>query len=223
MSDRIRAEFNQWALDGRSAQLEAHHHAFVQQMIEKMRIQPRERILEIGCGEGWASRMLAKLVPQGMVAGLDAADEMIHNARLQSTAFENLMFIWGEVEAIPWQEKFFTRVVCVESFYYFENPEQALREIYRVLAPEGSVWILNHISKENELSLRWVAELNVPVRVMSAEEHGALFEQVGFSDFQHEMLPDLSPPPLSSKTFPNPAELQRFRETGALMMHATRK
>jgi arsenite methyltransferase len=221
MSDRIRAEFNQWALDGRAAQLEAHHAAFVRQMIQRMNIQPRERILEIGCGEGWASRMLARLVPEGMVAGLDAADEMIHNARLQSAANENLIFIWGEAEAIPWQEKFFTRVLCVEAFYYFEQPEQAAREIFRVLAPGGSVWILNHISRENELSLRWIAKLNVPVQVMSAEEYRGLFEKVGFAGYEYEMIPDLSPA-AASETFPDPAELERFRRSGALLLHARR-
>ncbi len=185
MSERLRAEFNQWALDGRAA-----------------------------------SRMLAKLGPEGMVAGLDVADEMIHNARPQSAALENLIFIWGEAEAIPWQDQFFSKVLCVESFYYFENPEKALKEIFRVMSPNGSVWILNHLSKENELSLRWIDDLKVPVQVLSAEEYRNLFERCGYEDFQYEMLPDTAPPLQGyvSRTFPDAAEFQRFRELGALLM-----
>ncbi len=222
MSQKLRTEFNQWALDGRGAQLESHHLAFVQQMIERMQIQPRDRILEVGCGEGWASRLLAKLVPEGMVAGLDVADEMIHNARLQSATLENLIFVWGEVETIPWQNNFFSKVIAVESFYYFENPEQALREIFRAMSPGGSAWILNHISRENEVSLRWIADLKVPVQVLSAEEYRSLFERCGFEGFRNEMIPDVTllPEGYQSSTFPDPADLRRFREVGALLMRA---
>ena len=222
MSEKLRAEFNQWALDGRGAELESHHLAFVESTIELMAIQPRDRCLEVGCGEGWASRLLAQRVPEGSVVGLDVSDEMVRNARAKSAACENLMFILGEAEDIPWQDSFFSKVLCVESFYYYEDPEKALREIYRVSSPGGSVWIVNHLSKENELSLRWLQELNVPVQLLSAEEYERLFENCGFAGFSHRMIPDRSPLPEDFRDpwFPKPDELRRFRELGALLISA---
>ncbi len=222
MSEKLRTEFNQWALDGRGAALESHHLSFVESTIELMAIEPRDRCLELGCGEGWASRLLAQLVPEGSVVGLDIADEMVRNARAKSADCENLMFLLGEAEDIPWQDGFFSKVLCVESFYYYEDPEKALREIYRVLSPDGSVWIVNHLSKENELSLRWVQELKVPVQLLSAEEYGALFERCGYAGFVHRMIPDQSPlsENLHDASFPEPGELRRFRELGALLLSA---
>ena len=224
MNERLRQEFNQWVLDGRSAQLEAHHRCFVEEVIPRMKVQSRDRVLEVGCGEGWASRWLASLVPEGMVVGLDVSDEMVRKARAGSASCENLLFVWADAEDIPWQEKFFSQVLCVESFYYMENPEKALRELYRVMSPGASVWILNHLSKENEITLGWLPRLKIPVKLLSAEEYGRLLEQCGFQEYSYRMIPDRSP--VSDNTYDglvtDPEQLRRFRESGALLMTARR-
>ena len=224
MNEKLREEFNQWVLDGRSASLESHHLGFVEDVMQRMNVQPRDRILEVGCGEGWAARRLASLVPEGLVVGLDGSDEMIRKARAQSAGLENILLLWADAEEIPWQEKFFTKVLCVEAFYYFEHPEKVLREIYRVLSPGGSVWIVNHLSKENQLSLRWLTDLKVPVPLMTAADYGEIFQRCGFEEFVHCMIPDRSSSPERSygRWFPDPDELRRFQELGALLMTARR-
>ena len=224
MNEKLREEFNQWVLDGRSSALESHHRSFVEDTIQQMKVQRRDRILEIGCGEGWASRWLASLVPEGLVVGLDVSDEMVRKARAASTACDNLLFAWADVEAIPWQEKFFSQALCVETFYYFENPEKALREIFRVLSPGGSVWVLNHLSKENEITLGWLPHLKVPVNLLSAEEYGKLFELCGFQEYSFRMIPDRTPDSDAPyyRLISDPDQLRRIRELGALLMTARR-
>jgi SAM-dependent methyltransferase len=196
---------------------------FVENLIERMNVQPRDRILDVGCGEGRASRLLAGLVPEGLVVGVDISGEMVRQARVQSTQCENLMFIPGEVQEIPWQEGFFSKVLCVDSFYYFENPEKALREIHRVLSPGGSLWILNLLSKENELSLRLLADWKLPGELLDAEGYGRLLRQCGFLDDSRRMIPGRAPLSGDSQTlFPDAAELERFRQLGGLLLTATK-
>ena len=224
MSEKLRLEFNQWALDGRGAELEQPYLAFVEDTIGEMKIRSHERVLEVGCGEGWAARLLARLLPEGMVVGLDVSDEMIHNARTKSAHCENLMFVRGEAEDVPWQSEFFSKVLCVESFYYFEDPVKALHEIYRVMAPGAAVWILNHLSRENELSLRWLSELKVPVQLLGAGKYESLFHRCGFRHFSYRMIPDRTQHCgfFRERWFPDAAELRRFCELGALLMTATK-
>lgn len=224
MSEKLREEFNQWVRDGRSSRLESHHRCFVEDMISCMNMQPRDRLLEVGCGEGWASRELALLVPEGMVVGLDVSDEMVRKARAQSAPCENLLFVWSEVESIPWQEKFFSKAICVESFYYLENPEKALGEIYRVLAPGGWLWVLNHLSRENQYTLAWLSHWNVLVHLRSAEEYGKLFAACGFREYSFRMIPDRTPEADAPyyERLADPVERRRFRELGALLMTARR-
>jgi len=224
MNETLREEFNQWVRDGRSSELESHHRCFVEDMISLMNIAARDRILELGCGEGWASRDLAARAPEGLVVGLDVSDAMIHKARAQSAGCENLLLVWGEAESVPWQEKFFSKAVCVESLYYVENLENALREIYRVLSPGGSLWVLNHFCRENEFTLEWLSRLQVPVHLRSAEEYGKLLEACGFAGYAFRMIPDRTPEADADYYLrvADPAERRRFRELGALLMTARR-
>ncbi|MBI4463217.1 MAG: methyltransferase domain-containing protein [Acidobacteria bacterium] len=48
-----------------------------------------------------------------------------------------MRFLCASAEEIPWQENFFSQALAVESLFYFENLEKALREIGRVMSPGG--------------------------------------------------------------------------------------
>src|SRR5207302_1504804 len=79
------------------------HRPITLPVLEKMRLAAADNVLDVGCGAGWLSRRLAKHVPQGRVVGMDVSDEMIRCARRASVDVENLMFVTGEVEEIPWE------------------------------------------------------------------------------------------------------------------------
>jgi ubiquinone/menaquinone biosynthesis C-methylase UbiE len=170
---------------------------FAQALIERMNLSPRDRILDAGCGEGWFARRLAPLVPEGLVVGLDADSNAIHAARSQSAAIENLIYIWGEAENIPWQEGFFSRVICADSLPYFADPQRALAELHRVLSPGASLWVLNQLSGQDTPSPAASPGQNPPQHRWSVEEYRSLFEQCGFRDFS---LQSLAPPPAAELT-----------------------
>src|SRR5215472_1071585 len=146
VDEQMRREFNQWAEAGRGEEMENHHISITQQTLALMGLKPGQRVLDLGCGAGWASRLLAEQVAgderPGQVVGLDVSDEMIRRARATSTAHENLMFVVGSAQQIPWEENFFDKVLSVESFYYYGDQEAALSELFRVLGPKGELYIL---------------------------------------------------------------------------------
>ena len=75
----------------------------------------------------------------GQVVGLDISDEMIARARETSRDFENLLFVWGSAEQIPWEENYFDKALSIEAFYYFPDQERVLSELLRVMAPNAEV------------------------------------------------------------------------------------
>jgi SAM-dependent methyltransferase len=84
--EKLRQEFNNWVLTGRAEGMEGHHLSIAEQTIRRMDLKPGERVLDLGCGTGWATRVLARLVAEGpvgfgQVLGLDISDEMIARAR----------------------------------------------------------------------------------------------------------------------------------------------
>jgi ubiquinone/menaquinone biosynthesis C-methylase UbiE len=224
--ERMRREFNEWAEAGRGEEMENHHISITQQTLALMELKPGQRVLDLGCGAGWASRLLAKAVSSadkpGQVIGLDVSDEMIRRARAASSNYENLLFVVGSAQQIPWEENFFDKVLSVESFYYYGDQEGALDELFRVMAPKGELFILINLYKDNAYSLRWVDELKVPVQVRSEQEYIDLLKEHAFEDVRAVRIPDLSPTPeeYSGKWFKNAEELHDFKRIGALLLIA---
>jgi len=223
--ERLPQEFNRWAEAGRGEEMERHHHSITEQTIPLMELRPGERVLDLGCGWGWASRLLARIVGEGpeghgQVVGLDISDEMVRRARAASREFDNLMFICGSAERIPWEENYFDKVLSVESFYYYPDQDKALHEVFRVMTPRGRLFILINLYRENPYSLRWVEELKVPVQVRSEEEYVELLKGHAFEDVRARRIPDLSPTPeeYTGKWFKDAGELREFKRMGALLL-----
>src|SRR3954470_12245143 len=223
----LRDEFNRWADAGRGEEMENHHLYITEQTVRHMDLRPGERVLDLGCGTGWATRLLARLVADGpsgfgQVIGLDVSDEMIRRAREQSQDFDNVMYVWGPADKIPWEENFFDKVLSVESFYYYPDQERSLAELFRVMAPHAKLYILINLYKDNHFSLRWVRELKVPVQVRSEAEYIDLLKVHAFDDVTALRIPDETPTPEthSGKWFKNADELRDFKRIGALLLTA---
>jgi arsenite methyltransferase len=222
---KLQQEFNEWAAAGRGDEMEGHHSDITEQTLALMEIQPVDRILDLGCGTGWASRRMARIVTAGEVVGLDVADEMLRRAEQASSAFKNVRYAWGSAEKIPEADNAFSKVLSVESFYYYADQGKALDELRRVMAPGAKLFILINLYKDNHYSLRWQSELKVPVQALSEAEYKSLLEKHGFKNVEALRIPDRSPNPetYSGKWFKNAEELRDFKRIGALLLVATKQ
>ena len=222
--ENMQQEFNQWAAAGRGDEMESHHSDITNQTLELMKIQPGDRILDLGCGTGWASRRMARIASNGEVVGLDVADEMLRRAEQASAGMKNVRYVWGSAEKIPAPDSYFNKILSVESFYYYDDQRKALDELFRVMAPGGQLFILINLYKDNPYSLRWLGELKVPVQAHSEAEYIAMLQKRGFKETAARRIPDRSPTPesYSGKWFKNAEELRDFKRIGALLLMATK-
>jgi len=225
----LQQEFNKWAEAGEGPKMEQHHLNITEKTIQRMNLRPGERVLDLGCGSGWATRLLARIVGEGpegfgQVVGVDVSDEMIRVARVESKDFENVMYVWGSATQIPWEENFFDKVLSVESFYYYPDQERALAELFRVMAPKGRLFILINLYKDNPYSLQWVDKLKVLVHVRSAAEYVELLKQHAFESVEYAQIPDDTPTPddYVTKSFRSLEDLRAFKKAGALLLMATK-
>ncbi len=194
-----------------------------------MDLRPGERVLDLGCGSGWATRLLARLVANtsessGQVVGLDISDQMIRQARAESKEFKNVLFLCGSAQQIPWEGNFFDNVLSIESSYYYPDQGRALQELFRVMAPRGRLFILINLYKDNPYSLQWVDKLRVPVHVRSAREYAELLRTHGFEKVEWRQIPDDTPTPDNyvTKSFHSLHDLRAFKRTGALLLMASK-
>lgn len=116
---------------------------------------PSQRLLEIGCGEGF---LLAAL-NHGEKFAIDVSSQALRRARARARAH----FSVALVERLPFPDDYFGLIAAVGVMEHFLDIQEALREIHRVLKPGGHYVALVHVhlTLRERLALK-VAEFIVP-------------------------------------------------------------
>lgn len=220
MDERLRLEFNDWARAGRGEGMEKGHRPVGEQAINSMAIPAGAHVLDVGCGSGWATRLMAEQASNGHVVGIDIADEMIALARETSSSFSNVEFQVASAEKLPFAAREFSHAFSMESLYYYEDMLAALREIKRVLKPGGLFVTVVDLFRENAPSGQWIKQLKVPVQYLSIAEYRSQFERAGFVNVSDRRLYDPAPIPAdySGGSFKTREDYIEYRESGSLMM-----
>jgi SAM-dependent methyltransferase len=106
------------------------------------RLEPGERVLDLGSGAGTDSLVAALQVgPEGTVTGIDMTPAMLEKARAGAATLglENPTFVEGEAERLPFPDASFDVVVMSFGLLHLAHPDQALAEAHRVLRPGGRI------------------------------------------------------------------------------------
>jgi O-antigen biosynthesis protein len=92
-------------------------------------------VLDIACGEGYGSAMLAR--DAASVVGVDISAEAIEHAQKAYAGKERLKFREGSATAIPMPDHSVDVVVSFETIEHHDKHEEMIQEIRRVLRPDG--------------------------------------------------------------------------------------
>jgi ubiquinone/menaquinone biosynthesis C-methylase UbiE len=148
MSDKESTKdvFEEWAGGSAGASMEWFHPLSHKWWLKDLELAEDSKVLDVGCGTGWASRIVAKMVPCGEIVGIDFTEGMVQKARQSISKdkahnYGNLLFKIADVEDIHYPDNYFDAVICLESFSWFPNPETALSEVKRVLKPGGKLYV----------------------------------------------------------------------------------
>jgi arsenite methyltransferase len=136
------------------------------------RLQPGERVLDLGFGAGTDSLVAAQMVaPEGHVVGIDMTPEMLTKARAAAAKLgaENVEFIEAEAEALPFSDESFDVVISNGVIDLIPDKDAVFGEIYRVLIPGGrlqvaDVTIQQPVSEEGrrKIDLSWLPPTCAP-------------------------------------------------------------
>lgn len=99
-----------------------------------------ERLLDVGCGPGTISVDLARRLRDGHVTAIDLSSEVIELARRSLVdAPANLVFEVGDVYDLSYDDESFDIVLAHQVLQHLGDPVTALREMRRVVRPDGVV------------------------------------------------------------------------------------
>jgi SAM-dependent methyltransferase len=178
------------------------HWPMVCQIIDRMDLKPGMRCLDVGCGNGYAVRAIAERVaPDGTVAGVDVAPQMIEKANKHPENPANVQFEVSSADHLPFAPESLDRLLSVEAIYYMPNALAALKEWYRVLQPGGSVWIMVDYYRENPYCHTWGDLIEIPMQLYSERQYRELLEQAGFTAVFSDRL--YNPAPLDEAYIAN--------------------
>ena len=118
-----------WIEEASIAYEHLHRYAYATQCVKN------KRVLDLACGEGYGSYLLAKTATS--VMGIDIDETAIKHARNKYIK-RNLEFRVGSITDIPIDgERLFDVAICFEALEHIEDHQKLLSEVKRLLTPEG--------------------------------------------------------------------------------------
>ncbi|MBT3573302.1 MAG: methyltransferase domain-containing protein [Nitrosopumilus sp.] len=118
-------------------------------LIELIKINKNNRVLDVACGTGVVTKEIQKKVGKlGYTVGIDTSTTAIKIAKKWNNKKKNLDFINIDAENFTFSKKF-DIVTCQYALFFFPNAQKALKNMKKSLKKTGKIGISVHGSKNN--------------------------------------------------------------------------
>lgn len=105
-----------------------------EKLISELSLKVSERVLDLGCGDGNNTALIAELLPNGEVVGIDASKGMIDTAIHKEKA--NLHFILMDIDAIVFKDEFDV-IYSNATLHWVKDHHRLLGNVFKALRVGG--------------------------------------------------------------------------------------
>lgn len=162
--------------------------------LSRVTINKNDTILDVGCGGGKTVNNLAKGITEGKVYGIDYSEDCVTVAsKINKKLIDagRVEILCASVRSLPFSNDFFNLVTAVETYYFWPDLANSLKEIYRVLKPGGSLVLINecyrHVKFEKR-NAKWAKLGNFTYHL--PEEFREFLRDAGYFLIQIDVLED---------------------------------
>ena len=118
------------------------------------------------------------------ISGIDYSEDMVKlasniNRKLVESAIAE--FKQGSASDLPWDDNEFSVVVAIEMFFFLDETDKTLKEIFRVLKPDGRLIIEMGYNKDDGLDHKKIVK-KMGLKLYSEEEIKNMLKTAGFND-----------------------------------------
>lgn len=107
-------------------------------LIEELNPQNGDKIVDLGCGDGYYLHLLSSLSLKLNLTGFDS-DRVAVSHALSYLKGKKVRFIYGDLNNMPFKNNEFDKVVLSEVIEHLGNDKKTLKEINRILKPGGAL------------------------------------------------------------------------------------
>jgi len=181
---KVRDVFDEWAESGKDLGMETGHADAVEEMLEfslkeRSEIGEQFSFLDLGCGNGWATRNVYREPLCNRAVGVDGANKMIINARSRGLGEH---YVHADLATYDPKETF-DLIHSMEFVYYLADPEELIYRIVNSWLNEGGRLIFGlDFYFENTESHTWPKKLNIPMFMLKETEWINLFKATGLKE-----------------------------------------
>ena len=176
--DLVRKTFDEWAINGRAELMEKEHGKNVSKFLDKIVFDKPFTFLDVGCGNGWVVRKIASNPKCKKAVGIDKSKKMIQQSKKnkKNSAEE---FLHTNVESLKYKGKF-DYIFSIDSLYYADSIEVALKKIFKLLKPGGEFFCGTDFYTDNKATAKWSEMMKLKMHLHSKKEWRELFKNAGF-------------------------------------------
>ena len=176
--DLVRKTFDEWAINGRAELMEKEHGKNVSKFLDKIVFDKPFTFLDVGCGNGWVVRKIASNPKCKKAVGIDKSKKMIQQSQKNKINSKE-EFLHTNIESLKYRGKF-DYVFSMESLYYADSIEVALKKIFKLLKPGGEFFCGTDFYTDNKATAKWSEMMKLKMHLHSKKEWRELFKNAGF-------------------------------------------
>jgi len=176
--DAVRKKFDQWAINGKAEKMEKEHGKNVSMFLDKICFEKPFSFLDVGCGNGWVIRKISKDPMCLKAVGIDKSKKMITQSKKNKKSSKEY-YTYAGIEEWKYSGKF-DFVFSMESLYYSNSLEVALKKIFKLLKPGGQFFCGTDFYKDNKATNKWSEMMKIQMHLHSKREWKIFFKNAGF-------------------------------------------
>ena len=177
--------FGEWAVQGKDKGMEESHALPVGEMLDFSLSKKKNKFtfLDLGCGNGWVVRKVAKNPLCFKAVGIDGAEKMISNAK--SLSSDSTEYILADIDTFQSKEKY-DIIHSMEVLYYLENPKEVIKKISKDwLKDDGRLIIGIDHYYENTDSHSWQEKVGTRMLMLKEKDWIEMFKESGLKQIEN--------------------------------------
>lgn len=153
-----------------------------------LEVENGDHVLDVGCGGGRTVRKLCGLVGCGKAYGVDYSELCVKKSQKlneRDILCRKAKIQQASVSALPYDDNTFDKVIAVETYYFWPDKLNDLREVYRVLKPGGRLMLVFEMLYDPQNPDKWSSvEQRLGIKAVAEDEIHRILLEAGYENIK---------------------------------------